>query len=236
MQLRLIEFENLDSSNSEASRGDYGHGDIILTQWQSQGRGQRGNSWNSNAGENLMFSLVIEPTHIKVYEQFMVSIIGALASSDALRELGLDCKLKWPNDLYVGDKKIGGILIEHCSMGENLSRSIIGIGINVLQQTFPKDLPNPTSLILNGVETSPKALLEIFGQHFIRRYSQNTEQLAQDYLARLWRGDGQYLFRDSKGEFSASIHRIDPLTGELTLQTKDNTLCKYYFKEVEFVL
>ncbi len=236
MEFNITEFDTLDSTNTQASTGKYHHGDIVLAHWQSNGRGQRGNTWSSNAGENLMFSLVIEPSHIKVYQQYHTSIMAALAASDALSEVGADCRLKWPNDLYVGDNKIGGILIEHCSMGEYLSRSIIGVGINVLQDKFPQELPNPTSLILCEIESSPKALLETFTRHFALRYRQTIERLCADYMARLWRGEGKHIFSDKIGQFKASIHKINPNTGELSLLREDGTTSNYYFKEVEFVL
>lgn len=158
----VVRFESLGSTNDEAmSHTSYTHGTIILAQNQSAGRGQRGNIWQSNPGENLTFSLVLEPVHIPVYEQFRLSIMAALAASDALRELGVSCCVKWPNDLYVGDKKIGGILIEHNLQGEFLTRTVIGIGINVAQREFPASLPNPTSVTLELIDANRDATAEL---------------------------------------------------------------------------
>ncbi|MFI3295200.1 MAG: biotin--[acetyl-CoA-carboxylase] ligase [Rikenellaceae bacterium] len=239
MRYKITKFDELDSTNSEAARGDYRHGDIVTAQWQSQGRGQRGNRWVSKAGDNLMFSLVIEPKEITVYEQFRVSLLASLSASDAIGVMGVECKLKWPNDLYVGDKKIGGILIEHNSMGEYISRSIIGIGINVNQEEFDRNLPNPTSLRCHQTSHSnitPCSLLEEFCKAFTRRYSQSLEELSEDYKARLWRATGCHRFKDKDGEFTGEISNINPCTGEITLSLGDSSKRSYFFKEVEFIL
>lgn len=234
--MKILNFEELTSTNDEAMHGEYAHNTIITARRQTAGRGQRGNSWQSVPGENLTFSLVLEPHHIPVVEQYRLSMMAALAASDAVRSIGVECNIKWSNDLYVGDCKIGGILIEHSVMGEMLTRTVIGIGINVRQREFPTTLPNPTSIIKHGVDTTPEALLALFIEFFAERYTQPTEHLHVDYMARLWRHDVSAMYTDSDGRFSARIKEVDPLTGMLTLRTEQGDERQYWFKEVEFLL
>lgn len=235
--MRIVNFGSLESTNSEAEKPIYKHGDIIVADFQTNGRGQRGNRWSSQKGANLMFSLVVE-IPVAVYEQFYISMLAAVSSMDALRRLGIDCHIKWSNDLYVNDCKIGGILIEHHSMGEFLTKSIIGIGINVNQIEFDPNLPNPTSCALQGIQTSSNEVLTKFCETFERRLAQPSDDLYADFFDALWRKDGFYNYSDvEKGEiFSAKIAEVDRQTGELTLLDGVGNLRKYWFKEVEFVL
>ena len=237
MDFNIIEFDQLGSTNDEASKSIYNHGDIILTHNQDAGRGQRGNKWQATAGENLTCTFVVQPTHIPVYEQFMISMIGAMGCIDALKKLGLEAQVKWPNDIYVKNNKIGGILIEHHSQGEKLSRSIIGIGINVNQSDFHPDIPNPTSLKSEGIDVCVSNVLEVLMESIAHRYSQNIEKLHSDFMTNIYRkGDTFYPYRDAKGEFRATIKGVDAKTGQLTLLDTDNNERKYWFKEVEIIL
>lgn len=235
--MNIVHFEELTSTNDEAMRGDYPHNTLIVTNRQSAGRGQRGNRWESQSDENLTFSLVLEPHHIPVIEQYRISMMAALAASDAICSWGVDCRIKWSNDLYVGDCKIGGILIEHTLMGETLTKSVVGIGINVLQREFPINLPNPTSLVNENCDNCvPEELLHTFAEKFTKRYSQSTTQLYTDYMARLWRLGVMADFSDKNGRFKAEIVKVNPLTGMLTLRTIAGNYREYWFKEVEFLL
>lgn len=247
MDFRIIPFDEVTSTNDVAMAAPslYGEGAVITARVQSAGRGQRGNRWCSAPGENLMFSLVLEPTHILVEHQFRISEMAALAASDAVRTIpggAVECRIKWPNDLYVGDRKIGGILIEHTLHSEYLSRSVVGIGINVGQRAFDPALPNPTSVaneLPAGVPVPTlSAVLEAFCGAFGARYGQSAEMLHADFMARLWRGDGKlYPYRDTAtGErFEASIRGVDELSGELALALPDATTRRYWFKEIEAI-
>lgn len=248
MKFRIIEFESVDSTNDTAmgglGSGEFHHGDIISARSQVAGRGQRGNRWVSPAGENLTFSLVIEPTHIPVCEQFAISEMAALAAAEAIRRtVGVQCNIKWPNDLYIGDRKVGGILIEHTMHSEMLSASIIGIGINVRQREFDPTLPNPTSLAVESArEVSPAELLESFCHCFSECYDltfDSAERLHCDFMAHLWRRDGFHLYRipeHPETVFAARIQSVDPHTGYLKLIHEQGLECEYWFKEVEAVL
>lgn len=249
MEFRIFPFDEVTSTNdvAMASPDRYGHGSIVTARRQTAGRGQRGNRWSSAPGENLMFSLVVEPVHILVEHQFRISEMAALAASDAVRAVtngAVNCGVKWPNDLYVGDRKIGGILIEHSLHSEWLSRSVIGIGINVRQREFDPALPNPTSIArelpLGSPVPTPEEVLAAFCEAFSAHYTQDETALHADFMARLWRSETAryYPYRDAvSGElFAASVAGVDRHTGELTLRLADGGARRYWFKEVEAIL
>lgn len=269
MDYKIIALGEVTSTNDVAMAEDYAEGTIVTARRQTAGRGQRGNRWENGrvAGENLLFSLVLEPRRVRGEQQFLISMMAALAASDAVRicterEGGGDCTVKWPNDLYIGDRKVGGILIEHSLQGEFLTRSVVGIGINIGQREFDPELPNPTSLALElggamgrklDPVPSPEAVLAAFCEAFERRYGQSEEQLHRDYTMRLWRGDGFYPYRELRGDthgglsdgllnspserfFEATIREVNPHTGELTLLDTCGQPRRYWFKEVEAVL
>ena len=146
--------------------------DIIWAERQSAGRGQRGHSWHSTEGENLTFSVVLKPTFLPIVEQFLLSEVVALALVDTFAAYGIECRIKWTNDIYAEDRKITGVLIEHSLSGETLARTIVGIGINVNQRSFPDDLPNPTSMAIEcGRTFDRRAVLEIFSKRLGELYS-----------------------------------------------------------------
>lgn len=136
------------STNDEARDARYRHGDVVWAEWQSAGRGQRGHTWLCPEGLNITFSAILEPTFLPAPEQFLFTEVAALALVDAMRDYGIEARIKWTNDLYVGDRKCAGMLIEHDLRGANLARSIAGIGLNINQREFDPSLPNPTSMAL----------------------------------------------------------------------------------------
>lgn len=145
------------STNDDAKRPEYRHGDIVWAERQTAGRGQRGHSWTSPEGENLTFTLVLEPVFLPVGEQFLLSETVTLALTDTFASFGIDARIKWTNDIYVGDKKLVGILIEHSYSGPTLARTIAGIGINVNQRAFDPALPNPVSMAVATAARSTAA-------------------------------------------------------------------------------
>ena len=152
--MTIIELESVPSTNTWAKEHaeELHHADIVLTHDQTAGRGQRGNSWEAEPGMNLTFSLCLEPSSILPSEQFLLSEAVALGVADAVAQaLGLDTQqeeitVKWPNDIYAGNRKIAGILIEHSIRGNRIAKSIAGIGLNVNQRLFRSDAPNPVSM------------------------------------------------------------------------------------------
>lgn len=156
--------EETTSTNDEARNPRYGHGDAICAERQTAGRGQRGHTWSSEEGRNLMFSLVWEPRFLPVSEQFLLSEAVALALTDLFGGYGIDARIKWTNDIYAGDRKLVGILIEHNLTGDRLSRTIVGIGVNVNQTRFDPSLPNPSSMCLEtGCEYDRQEVLHRLG-------------------------------------------------------------------------
>lgn len=123
-------------------------GTAISAGFQSSGRGQIGRSWWGEAGKNIFTSIILKPTHIQAADQWIINQSISLAIVKCL-EAWVDApiKIKWPNDIYVNDRKICGILIQCHLAGKNIHHAIIGIGLNVNQDQFPEELPNPTSLL-----------------------------------------------------------------------------------------
>lgn len=229
------------STNDDARRAEYRHGDVIWAERQSAGRGQRGHTWTSPEGENLTFSLVLEPTFLPVGEQFLLSQVVALALTDAFSEFGLDARIKWTNDIYLGDCKLVGILIEHNYSGQTLARTIAGIGINVNQTAFDPALPNPTSMAVAAGRTFDRSeVLDRFLARCSERFAQLEQgekvQLQNDYRARMYRLGAMHDFLFADGTPTrAAIEGVRP-TGELILRHDDGRVGEYLFGEIRFVI
>ncbi|MBR4995687.1 MAG: biotin--[Alistipes sp.] len=234
-------FEQLTSSNDEARDARYAEGDIIVVEHQSAGRGQRGHSWESQRGLNLTLSAVFEPTFLPPMQQFLISEAVALAVVDTLHSFGIEAKIKWTNDIYVGDKKIAGILIEHKLQGNSLGRTIAGIGLNVNQIAFSPELPNPTSMQLEGGrEFSRDEVLETLADRLSARYSElrdsDTKSLQNDYHQLLFRRDEMHPFALPDGSLINGIIRGVEPTGALVIEDEEQKCRAFLFKEIEFVL
>jgi len=237
--------DSCGSTNTElAAMPDAPHGFVVATREQTAWRWQRGNTWEAQPGANLTFSLLLRPGGIPAARQFEMSMLVSLGIADALDGLLAESgcaeriAIKWPNDIYIGDRKLCGILIENSLAGSAIGRAIAGIGINVNQRRFLSDAPNPVSLVeftgreLPLEETLEKVVGAIVGE--IDRYGSDGdgEALTGRYMARLWRRDGQWPFREQGGAvFTASIEAVAP-DGTLTLSNGRS----YAFKEVAFVL
>lgn len=229
------------STNDEARDKRYRHGDVVWAERQTAGRGQRGHVWHSPEGENLTFSLVLEPQFLPVSEQFLLSEAIALALTDTFAKYGIDTRIKWTNDIYAGDRKIVGMLIEHNCSGTTLSRTVAGIGINVNQTEFDPALPNPVSMAqLTGRTFDREEVLGTFLETCERRYEQlcrdDRESLQAAYRARMYRLGERHIYRiPGRGETEGTIEGVRP-TGELLVRHTDGTQGEYLFGEIEFVL
>lgn len=229
------------STNDEARDKRYRHGDVVWAERQTAGRGQRGHVWHSPEGENLTFSLVLEPQFLPVSEQFLLSEAIALALTDTFAKYGIDTRIKWTNDIYAGDRKIVGMLIEHNCSGTTLSRTVAGIGINVNQTEFDPALPNPVSMAqLTGRTFDREEVLGTFLETCERRYEQlcrgDRENLQAAYRARMYRQGERHIYRiPGRGETEGTIEGVRP-TGELLVRHTDGTQGEYLFGEIEFVL
>lgn len=233
--------EQTTSTNDEARKECYDHLDAIWSEYQTSGRGQRGHSWHSAEGENVTFSVVLKPTFLPVVEQFLLSEVVALALVDTMAEYGIECRIKWTNDLYAGDSKLAGVLIEHQLSTEGIVRTIVGIGLNINQREFPADLPNPTSMaLLRSVSFDRREVLERYMANLEAWYGRllegNKSAIEERYRELMYHLDEQHIYALASGEkFRAIIRGVRP-SGELRLEHEDGTIREYAFKEVEFVL
>lgn len=236
-------FDSLGSTNTAmaADAATLPHGTVYRAVAQTAGRGQRGNSWEASPGLNLTFSLLLRPRTVSPAEAFAVSMLTSLSIAGVLeRHLDREVLIKWPNDIYVGDLKLAGILIEN-SFSTHIDRSIIGVGINVNQREFRSDAPNPVSMYqLAGREFDLDALQLEVAQAMtddFDRYEAAPDPgaLTARYRSRQWRGSGTHRWRDNlTGEIlEAAIASIAP-DGTLTLATEPPR--SYAFKEISPVL
>ena len=235
----IYHFDKLASTNDEAVKPSYAEGDIVWADVQSAGRGQRGHKWESREGENITFSAIFEPTFLPATKQFLLSEVVALAVVDALRYYGVGARIKWTNDIYVGDRKLAGILIEHKLSGVNISRTIAGIGLNVNQLEFSADLPNPVSMRqITRLELDCREVLERVAEKLMERYEMlrrgEEQQLQADYHELLYRRDALhwYFLPDGKA-FRGTIRGIEP-SGALIVENEKGEQRSYLFKEIEF--
>jgi len=184
-----------DSTNSEAARRpELDNLSVIVSSRQTEGRGQRGNIWHSEPGMNLTFSIILrygQELQVPVEKEFSICEAVALSLSDFLvSKFGIDARIKWPNDIYVGKKKICGILIEHKLSEAFLDSSIIGIGLNVNQTIFPSDLPNATSIRMetgkvSNLKETLEEYLEIFYERFLSLSECDSGELVhREYISR----------------------------------------------------
>lgn len=234
-------FDTLSSSNDEARDPRYTEGDWIGVEHQTAGRGQRGHSWSSHAGEDITGSLVLEPRFVAVREQFSISQAVALGLVDLLREYGLAAEIKWTNDIYVAGRKVAGVLIEHNLAGAALSRTIVGIGLNVNRREFDPDLPNPTSMALaTGRTFDREEVLQRLHRALMARYGQLREggagALRGDYHAHLYRLGEAQRFRLPGGEEFEGVIRGVEADGTLRVEHPDGRERGYLFREIEFLI
>lgn len=240
----IIRKNELDSTNNYAlkliNETELSNGTVVLASCQTKGRGQRENYWESESGKNLTISLILRPEFLPVHLQFAISKVISLGVSDFLSRYLQGVCIKWPNDIYVQDKKIAGILIEHTIMGSTLAYSICGIGLNINQKLFISNAPNPTSL---SIETDQCYDLEVCLVELLGAIEKRYEQLQQgfideldkDYRKQMYRGDGFYKFSDEHGAFQAKIVGTTQV-GQLILSTTEGEQRIYNFKEVSFIL
>ncbi len=210
-------------------------GFVVVADFQSEGRGQGKNKWESEAGKNLLFSILLYPKHIFATEQFIISQIVSLAISEVLSELLPKIKIKWPNDIYAGDRKIAGILIENTIQGSIINRTIVGIGLNVNQTSFSSNAPNPVSLKqITTKSHNRNYLLKRIHQKIVEiYYKRDYENVRNDYYRELYRNDGFYPFSTEGEIFRARIAEVLN-DGRIALVKEDGSTAFYGFKEVEF--
>ncbi len=214
---------------------------VVTAGHQTAGRGQRGNTWNSNAGENLLFSILVRPGEtLEVSRQFLLSQAVALSIHDAMKCHGIETQLKWPNDIYAGSRKLAGILLELDYSGAFVEQAIIGIGLNVNQENFPTMDRIPVSMkilrkrdfILDDVLAT---ILDLFEHYYTELRFGNRDAIAAEYKRVLLGMNERHTFFDRDGHFDAVIQDVES-DGHLILRRNDGSTGRYAFKEVEMVL
>ena len=242
--MRIKWFEELDSTSNELLRhlGDYDNLSVVAAVNQTAGRGQRGNRWISAPGDNLTFSLLIRPEALPAREVMALTCFATLAVRDALREEGVPAVIKWPNDIYVGKRKICGMLVENGLEGTDIAWSVIGIGINLNQTVFPGGIVNPTSLKrLTGKTYDPTAFLESLCRGLESRLPalasrESRNGLRNAYEEDLFQKDIAARYRDlaTGEEFLGTILGITP-EGLLRIEAEGRERT-FGFKEVGYIL
>lgn len=250
MELSKVHLEEVKSTNSwllealSSAEQPLPEGIVVYTKRQTAGRGQVGNSWESESDKNISFSLLLRPDFLPIPRQFVISELCSVAILLGLEELGVkELSVKWPNDIYAGDEKICGILIENRLMHNVLAESVLGVGININQKKWIGNAPNPTSLILQGVVSTPEIVLDLVAGHIARLYDvlqqgeEGRNAIHRMFVEHLYRRNGYFPYVDvqTKTPFEAEIADIDP-QGPMLLRLHDGSVRKYWFKEVQFVL
>ncbi|MEI6274376.1 MAG: biotin--[acetyl-CoA-carboxylase] ligase [Prolixibacteraceae bacterium] len=238
----IVHLDIVDSTNNYAAKElltkSLNDGTVFIAACQNSGKGQGGSSWESAADRNLTFSIVLYPPNLDVARQFSISKAIALGITDFLAVYIGNLSIKWPNDIYAGDQKIAGILIETAVTTGKLSRAIVGIGLNVNQERFVSDAPNPISLRnLTGNNYDLSALLGELCSKLDLRYLQlfegKSELVGNDYESQLFRR-GQWAKYFADGIYFEGMITGTDADGRLLILNREGLIRSFQFKEVQF--
>ncbi|RTQ49169.1 biotin--[acetyl-CoA-carboxylase] ligase [Hymenobacter gummosus] len=217
-------------------------GCTVITDKQTAGRGQRGNQWEAAPGENLTLSVVWRPTFLAATEQFRLNLAVALGVHDwAAGLLGPDpaLRLKWPNDLFYQDQKLGGILIENTLSGPQIQFSVVGIGLNINQGEF--GVPTATSLsrLTGRAYTLPplaRRLLECLERRYLQLRGGQYTTLRTDYRSVLYRFDEEWHAFEAEGQRLQGRIVDVAETGQLVVQLASGQQRAFGLQEIRHVL
>ena len=238
--MNAIWYETIDSTNTEALRRLDGipSGTVLAARSQTAGRGQRGNTWFTEPGKNLTFSVVLKDLGLKASDSIRLNALTSVAVASLLEHYGVQPVIKWPNDIYVSGRKICGMLIENTLDGAMLGASVVGIGININQREFPQ-LANATSLALcTGKDEALEEVLAVFLEIFEGMLSQlDSPELWERYASRLYRLGKTARYYDilREEEFEGVIQGVEP-DGRLCILDAGGERRHYRFKEVSYIL
>ena len=228
----------------------------LYTFFQTAGRGQQGNKWESERNKNLLFSTLLLPDNLLAADQFRISMLVPLAIVNVLNhiepQLSDSLTIKWPNDIYIGNKKLAGILIENTLAGNHVATSVAGVGVNVNQERFISDAPNPVSLCqVTGKQYDLHTLMYAIAEETERLLPllNAPEELKRQYMQHLYRAGGMYPYeerevsltpvsiqqQDNSRQFLAEIADIDS-NGCLCLRLQDQSIRRYHFKQLRYVI
>ena len=240
--INIIHYSTLESTNISAieilSNSSPIEGTVISAEFQSKGRGQIGRFWHSLPKLNLLFSIILYPTFLNSRQQFVISQLVCIALIKTLKNMGITAKIKWPNDIYIGDRKVAGILIQNQIQGKTIKSSVIGIGINVSQESFPNELPNPISLknVLNKELNKDTLLKDIWMQ--IKLYYHKTaagkiDLIVKEYHDAMYKiGEAQLL--EAETQFEGRIIGVNQI-GQLLVDVLGDTQA-FDFREIKWIL
>ena len=242
--MKIINIDECISTNSYLkdfiSQKDDGESYVIKTDFQSVGKGQGSNIWESETAKNLMFSFNSINHGLEAVNQFYITAIVSCSVCDIISEYlpNNDVKIKWPNDIYIGNKKVAGILIENDVLNNEIVESIIGIGININQEVFKSDAPNPISLInILKKEIDLNEVLNIFINKFDKNYNllkdDEYNKIREDYLKKLFRINEEHLFIIDDTQVKGMIVGIDEY-GFLQIEINEN-IKSFDIKEVKYI-
>ena len=237
MEWKITHIDETDSTNRWLRNCTGGQSscaihEVVWADYQTAGRGQGTNTWESERGKNLTFSILLHPVDLPANRQFLLSMQVSLAICEALSEHIGDLSIKWPNDIYWRNAKIAGILIENRLQGQVIRDSIVGVGLNVNQRQFMSDAPNPISLWqICEHETDREQLLKDILAALGRLLGQ---EVREQYLAMLYRRKGFHPYVDKDGAFMAELEDVED-DGHLLLCDDSGGRRRYAFKEVMFI-
>jgi len=201
----------------------------LFAGYQTAGRGQTGNSWESEGGKNLLCSILLPPNKNLYFLNIAVSVA-------LIRLLDEQLTIKWPNDIYWKDKKLAGILLENAIIGSEVKYAIAGIGLNVNQTTFVSNAPNPVSLKqITGKEYDMNQLMKDLFEAVNTVLNEPENVIWSEYKSHLYRREGFWPFEDQNGFFEAHIEDVLP-TGEIVLSDKNGQVHQYGFKQIKYIL
>lgn len=238
---RIIGLDSVDSTNNYAAKlllsDDLPHGSVIMADEQTAGRGQRGASWMSDAGENLLFTVVLKPVNLSISEQFRLTQFASLSVLDLLTKYDVTGAIKWPNDIYVGGLKICGMLIENEVSSLSISNVLLGIGLNVNQFEFSELQATSLARLRNSkvpVVDVAMSLCHCLNERWKWIENRKLDELNLDYHNRLYLRDIPSLFADDQGEFTGTITNTTEM-GLLNVSGRNGVVRAYDLKELRFV-
>ena len=238
---KIIRLDNVNSTNSFLSENlndsSFFEGVVVVANTQTQGRGQGENLWHSNSGDNLLFSVLLQPKCDLIY-QFYLNQFIAVSICQTLMQFGLDCQIKWPNDILVNKKKIAGILIENKIQGRMLHSSIVGVGLNVNQSDFPDQLINPTSmklLLKDSIDINQvlETLIVQLEKHYFQFKRNELNVINENYQSLLFKRNEKAYFI-IKGKRVETIIREVNKQGEIVLEI-DNELKSFSNSQIKMI-
>ncbi len=241
----LFKLDATDSTNSYlrqmSKNKDLGKWTVVTSDYQTQGRGQKGSVWQSDKGKNLICSILVKLDNFNAEDQFILNCAISVGIHQYLKRYNLPkLRIKWPNDIMSVSKKLGGILIENTLVSDKINHSIIGIGININQEKFPTDLPLAVSIkqLTNNYTSRDiflQDLLNSIQNKFELIIEKQYDELWSQYEASLYRKDKAHMFENTKGEQFMGIIRGVTKKGTLLIEKEDTTIEAYNFKEVTYL-